>query len=307
MKRSTLDTLLSALAVDVEAFAICEIAEGVSLVFPPVDAIEVHHVLEGTLHLEIDGHQSIQVDAGAMLVVPPGKLQHLAASASSATSRTSSDVCRPVRDGLIVLDATDGAKPTLRIACGTVLADTQGSYGPLDGLTQPVAENLSDLPLVAAAFGAMLAEVASPSEGTMALTSALMKACLVVLLRRHLRSSAQAGMPPALFRDLRIGRAIAAVLDRPAASHSVTTLAKEAGMSRSAFAREFKEHIKATPMDFVVRVRLDLAARMLLATGDSIETIATNVGFRSRSHFSQVFRDCYGADPSSFRKGNEGR
>ena len=53
----TLDVLFSALSVDIEAFAICEIAEDVALLFPPIEFIEVHHVLEGRLHLTIDGRE----------------------------------------------------------------------------------------------------------------------------------------------------------------------------------------------------------------------------------------------------------
>jgi AraC-like DNA-binding protein len=296
--------LLSALSVDVEAFALCEIAERVRLIFPPMDVIEIHHVLEGTLHLTIGDKDPIEAPAGAMVIVPPGRLQYLAASKSVATSKISSDVCLPVRDGMVVLDATDGGEPVLRIACGTVQPDPNGSYGPLDGLSEPVAEDLSDLPVVSAAFKAMLEEVAAPGEGAMALTSALMKACLVFLLRRHLQSSRKAGTSSALFSDARIGRAIAAVLDRPSGAHSVTTLAKKAAMSRSAFARDFKATLGVTPMEFVTRIRLNLARRLLASTVRPVEAIAAEVGFSSRSHFSRVFRDQYGTDPSTFRKRN---
>src|SRR3546814_5214010 len=75
-----------------------------------------------------------------------------------------------------------------------------------------------------------------------------MKACLVVLLRRHLETSRIAGTAPALFQDARLSRAITAILNRPAADHSLTSLAKEAGMSRSAFAREFRAALDLTPM-----------------------------------------------------------
>jgi AraC family transcriptional regulator, activator of mtrCDE len=304
MGSSTLDALLSALSVEVEAFALCEIAENVRLIFPPLEMIEVHHVLEGTLYLTIGDDDPIEAPAGSMVIVPPGRLQYLAASKSVATSKISSDVALPVRDGMVILDATDGGKPVLRIACGTVQPDPNGSYGPLDGLSRPVAEDLSDVPVISAAFTAMLEEVAAPAEGAMALTSALMKACLVVLLRRHLHSSRKAGTPSALFSDARIGRTIAAVLDRPSADHSVTTLAKEAGMSRSAFARDFKATLGVTPMEFVTRIRLNLARRLLVSTVRPVEAIAAEVGFSSRSHFSRVFRNHYGTDPSTFRRRN---
>ena len=304
MSPSTLDALLSALSVDVEAFALCEIAENVRLVFPPMDVIEIHHVLEGTLYLTIGDNDPIEAPAGAMVIVPPGRLQHLAASKIVATSKISLDVCLPVRDGMVILDATDGGQSVLRIACGTVQPDRNGSYGPLDGLSHQVAEDLSDVPVVSVAFKAMLDEVAAPGEGAMALTSALMKACLVILLRRHLQSSRKAGASPALFSDARIGRAIAAVLDRPSTAHSVTILAKQAGMSRSAFARDFKGTLGVTPMEFVTRIRLSLARRLLASTVRPVEAIAADVGFSSRSHFSRVFRDQYGTDPSTFRRRN---
>ncbi|MGV2495341.1 helix-turn-helix domain-containing protein [Pelagerythrobacter aerophilus] len=305
MAASTLDALLGALSVEIEAFAICEIGEDVRLIIPPVDMIEVHHILEGTLHLTIDESETVEAGPGAMLIVPPGRLQHLATSSKALTSKGTYDVCVPVREGMLVVDATDGSEPTLRIACGAVMPDEGGSYGPLQSLTRPVVENLSDFPVVSAAFAALLEEVAAPKEGTRAFTSALMKACLVMLLRRHLETSRIAGTAPALFHDARIGRAVAVVLDRPAAAHSVTTLAKEAGMSRSAFAREFKAALDLTPMEFVARVRLNLAHRLLLSTGIRVEGIAATVGFNSRSHFSRLFREHYGIDPSSFRRRNK--
>jgi AraC family transcriptional activator of mtrCDE len=305
MPTSTLDALMGALSVEIEAFAICEIGEDVRLIIPPVDMIEVHHILEGTLHMTIDENESVVAGPGAMLIVPPERLQHLATSSQVLTDKEAYDVCIPVRDGMLVVDATDGKEPTLRIACGAVMPDPTGSYGLLENLTRPVVEDLSDSPVVAAAFTALLEEVAAPKEGTRALTSALMKACLVVLLRRHLETSRIAGTAPALFQDVRLSRAIAAILNHPAGDHSVTGLAKEAGMSRSAFAREFKTAVGVTPMDFVAHVRLSLAHRLLLSTGMAIEGIAAAVGFNSRSHFSRLFREHYGSDPSSFRRSNK--
>lgn len=302
MASPTLDVLFSALSVDIEAFAICEIAEDVALVFPPIDAIEVHHILEGRLHLTIDEAKPIEVGPGSMVIVPPGRAQHLAASSSTATSRQASDIVIPVRDGMVVLDATEGQPTALRIACGIVVVDPLCSYGPLEGLSRHIAEDLSDVPVVSAAFTAMLGEAANPSEGTMALTSALMKACLVFLVRRHLETSRRAAIPPALPSDIRLSRAIAAVLDRPAAAHSVATLAKEAGMSRSAFSRQFKVTTNESPMEFVTRVRLEHARRLLLGTSRPVEAIASSVGLRSRSHFSRAFRERFGIDPSAFRR-----
>ena len=306
MAAATVDALLEAVSVEIEAFAICEIGEGVRLIIPPVEMIEVHYVLEGTLHHTVDENESLEAGPGSMLIVPPERLQHLATSSNTVTSRDCYDVCVPVREGMLVVDATDGREPTLRIACGAVMPNPLGSFGPLKTLTRPVVEDLSDVPVVAAAFAALLEEIRAPKEGTRAMMSALMKSCLVVLLRRHLQRSRLAGTAPAVFQDKRLSRAITAILNLPAGTHSVTSLAREAGMSRSAFAREFKTALDMTPMEFVARVRLDLAHRYLETTGMGVEGIAVAVGFNSRSHFSHLFREHYGTDPSSFRRCNTG-
>jgi AraC-like DNA-binding protein len=302
MATSTVDALLGAVSVEIEAFAICEIGDGVRLIIPPVEMIEVHYVLEGTLHHTVDGNETLKAGPGSMLIVPPERMQHLATSSDTVTSRNCYDVCVPVREGMLVVDATDGREPTLRIACGAVMPDPLGSFGPLRSLTRPVVEDLSDFPVVSAAFAAMLEEIKAPKEGSRAIMSALMKSCLVVLLRQHLERSRLAGTAPAVFQDRRLSRAVTAVLNLPAGAHSVTSLAKEAGMSRSAFAREFKAALDMTPMEFVARVRLDLAHHFLETTGMPVEGISVAVGFSSRSHFSHLFREHYGVDPSSFRR-----
>jgi len=304
MGTATVDALLGAVSVEIEAFAVCEIGEDVRLIVPPVEMIVVHHILEGTLHLTLDEDETVEAGPGAMLIVPPERWQHMATSSDTVTNKEAFDVCVPVREAMLVVDATDGKEPTLRIACGAVMPNSSGSYGPLQGLTRPVVENLSDFPVVSTAFAALLEEVSAPKEGTRPLTSALMKACLVVLLRRHLETSRMAGTAPAVFQDPRLSRAVAAILNSPAADHSLSSLAKEAGMSRSAFAHEFKAVLDMTPMEFLADVRLDLAHHLLETTGLPVEGIAAAVGFNSRSHFSHLFREHYGTDPSSFRRCN---
>ena len=163
MASPVLDVLFSALAVDIEAFAICEIADNVALVFPPIECIEVHHVLEGRLYLTIDDGEPIVVGPGSMVIVPPGRNQHLAASPDTATSRQAANVVIPVRDGMVLLDVTEGQPTILRVACGIVVVDSPGSYGPLEGLSRHIAEDLSDVPVVATAFSAMLDEATVPA------------------------------------------------------------------------------------------------------------------------------------------------
>jgi transcriptional regulator GlxA family with amidase domain len=79
-------------------------------------------------------------------------------------------------------------------------------------------------------------------------------------------------------------------------------LANVACMSRSALAKAFVETTGVTPIEFVTRARLAKARDLIAATEGSIASIATAVGFASRSHFSLRFRQRYGEDPTAYRK-----
>src|SRR5258708_15219186 len=59
MKNTMLERLFLKFDVDVQAMAICRVSKGVRLHFSPLSAIEVHYVLEGTMHLTVPGAASI--------------------------------------------------------------------------------------------------------------------------------------------------------------------------------------------------------------------------------------------------------
>jgi AraC family transcriptional regulator, activator of mtrCDE len=176
-----------------------------------------------------------------------------------------------------------------------------GALGLFDHLQEPLAEDLSQEKLVRTAFELLSAEIAKPSVGTHALAESLMKQCLILLLRRHLfRRNIRSPLFAAL-QDQRLARAIIEILERPAARHTVDSLAARAGMSRSSFTERFNEAFGEPPIEFVQRIRLRLGAQLLSTTDLPIKVIANSVGYSSRSYFSSAFRAAYGADPSAFR------
>lgn len=58
-------------------------------------------------------------------------------------------------------------------------------------------------------------------------------------------------------------------------------------MSRPAFARQFTAVVGLTPLAYLSRVRLDLAARLLGETDDQVGDIAQAVGYSSEFAFSR--------------------
>lgn len=300
MRERVLDRLLVTLDVGVEAFAICEVQSGARLVLEPLDAIVVHYVLAGTCHLLTSSNDPIACGPGSVIVVPPGLDQSLAATNQPTRDVLAADSCSMERDGILLFDAADGGAGDLRVVCGTIMASVSGSFGLIDRVSQPIVGDLNAFEIVRNAFAVMLAEISAPDLGSRAMTGALMKACLVLLLRRSLAGAgADIGLIGSL-RDPRLGHAVAAILDKPAGHHTVAELAAIAGMSRSAFAKEFTHAFAMSPMEFVGKTRLHHAAALLQSTNLPVKVIAASIGFASRSHFSRAFSAAYGADPSKF-------
>jgi AraC-like DNA-binding protein len=261
----------------------------------------VHYVLSGEHYMTIEGQDPIACWPGSVVIIPPAHQPRVAVDQGPAID-TPAHVCSTLtREGLLMIDATEGGECHLRFVSGIVLASYGGSFGLFDNLASPVVQHIGDYEIVRHAFAMMVEEVGKPDLGARALTSALMKTCLVLLIRQALELGKEEGSIFGALTDKRLSRSIAAVLDRPAAPHTVDSMAEVAGMSRSVFCRTFTDAFEMSPKDFVSKTRLHHAAQMLRSTPLPIKAIATKVGFLSRSHFSRAFRMAYGVDPTEFR------
>jgi AraC family transcriptional regulator, activator of mtrCDE len=305
MNDNDLEQLLSTLDVVVEATAICEVERGARLVFQPKSTIEVHYVLNGTMHLTVSGSPPLVCRAGSLVIVPPGVSQSLVADRNPSHDLRGPDSCSATGDGLQLYHAADEKPGKLRLFCGAITLGTSGSFGLLDRVIEPVVKDLSDAPIVRQAFAAMLNEIGSPRVGERAVIGALMKICLVKAIQSHFDTPENRRILLACLRAPHLQKVIAEVRAKPGAAYEVETLAAIAGMSRSAFAREFLQAYGMTPMRFVTTMRLHRAAELLRSTAMPVKMIAGTVGFASRSHFSRAFRDVYGIDPLNFRATSE--
>jgi transcriptional regulator GlxA family with amidase domain len=82
---------------------------------------------------------------------------------------------------------------------------------------------------------------------------------------------------------------------------SIDALAQRAAMSRRNFTRLFHEAFGKTPSQFVAEARIAEAKQRLLVPRNSIESIASSLGFRSADVFSVVFERCTGIRPRIYR------
>jgi AraC family transcriptional activator of mtrCDE len=170
-----------------------------------------------------------------------------------------------------------------------------------DLMRETVVLGFADSERMHGTFSALLQEQESSAPGRRAMMSALMRECLVLVLRR-LCGVPECNLPwLSAAEDPRFAPVLSAILDAPENPHTLDSLAWAANMSRSAFAEQFMELFGRTPMAFVRDVRLRRAADLLRRTDLPVATIARQVGFSSRSHFSRAFRDQFGASPRQFR------
>ena len=84
-------------------------------------------------------------------------------------------------------------------------------------------------------------------------------------------------------------------------------MARNAGMSASAFSRYFKRFTGRTVSDFVNEVRIGDTHRMLIETDRTISEVAFASGYESLSNFNRRFREISGISPREFRQRHNGK
>lgn len=297
-RTSYLDRLLASLEVRVRGLALCTVQRGHRLVLEPAEKPVIHYALTGPGVLEIHGGPSLAFSAHDFFIVPQRLGQSIVVPGEQVSDIRGIETMTTLDDTLLEISA--GKAADAATICGMIEAGFAGHLGLFDNLREPIFEHLDDDDPLRRAFEAVLAELLAPKLGTRALLDALLKQCLVLLIRRRLEGSGSSSwLLPA--GDERLSGALAALLERPADPHSLGSLAKIAGMSRSAFALRFMITFGQPPLAFLRDLRLHHAARLLENTDLPIQAIAESVGYSSRSYFTRAFRRLYGTDPRRFR------
>jgi AraC-like DNA-binding protein len=107
-------------------------------------------------------------------------------------------------------------------------------------------------------------------------------------------------------RDAQIGRALALLHGDPGRAWTVDALAREVALSRSALAERFAVLVGESPIQYLIRWRLALAAQMLRAGREAIARVAERSGYESETAFSRAFRREFGVGPAAWRKAGPG-
>lgn len=81
----------------------------------------------------------------------------------------------------------------------------------------------------------------------------------------------------------------------------IEDLARQMELSTEHFIRRFKSRFGLSPKAYHLRARLQEAARSLRSGGQSLKTVAYNLGFSDPKSFARRFKHCLGVTPSDLR------
>jgi AraC-like DNA-binding protein len=145
------------------------------------------------------------------------------------------------------------------------------------------------------------AEAREPRPGGEAVITPLADILVVQAIRTWLETdpAARTGWLSAL-RDPQIGRVVALVHRDPGADWTLDGLAREARMSRSAFAARFTELAGEPAMRYVTRWRMHVAGTAL-ARGARVGELARQLGYDSETAFARAYKRVAGTTPGAAR------
>jgi AraC family transcriptional regulator, alkane utilization regulator len=271
-----------------------------------------HFITRGVCRVRLaDDGEVIDLTAGDLILFPQddrhlmGSDLHLApleadhlASVDVALSPDSESSFAPIRHG--------GGGEATRFVCG-YLACSRSLCRPLFEALPRVLRIPVGIDPAAALLRHLLhvgVHLSSLSrQGAQSTLAKLAELVFVEAMRRHIET-----LPPggtgwlAAMRDVPVGRALALMHEEPGRAWTVSQLAREVALSRSLLAQRFATLVGESPIQYLTRWRLALAARALRAGGEAIARVAERSGYETDAAFSRAFKREFGLPPSAWRK-----
>ncbi len=293
---------LSAARVKGTVYARTELGDRWGLTFPAAPRITFHLLTRGHGTLVVEGSREvIELAPGDLVLLASGRQHHLASSSTEACTDIMAVLGRQALGPGRVLKLSD--EPQTILICGAYSLDPANARAVLS-LLPPVVLLRAHEAKESAVPGtlALLTQEMQGSAPAELVTSRLVDLLLVYVLRAwaQTRPKTDVGWLSAL-RDPQLAGALGRVHAEPDRPWTVESLAALAGMSRAAFARRFTLAVGDSPLAYITRWRLALAARLLADTPLGLANIATRVGYTSEYAFNRAFARAYGQPPRQWR------
>jgi AraC-like DNA-binding protein len=232
-------------------------------------ACQIVLIVEGRGQFESRATGLVEVDAGTALIVFPGVWHRYAPDPSTGWTEQWIELQGSTPDALVL----------------------NGSLVPDNAVTKlDRALKLEEL------LGEIQVRLCGPSTGFDAESAALGLQILSIVVEA-----------PRLNAPLRtitsfVARAERRLMESVDSPPTIPGLARELGVAYSYFRREFKRHTGLAPYQYVRRLRMEKARRMIGSSSDSLQSISERLGFASPFHLSAAFKKQYGQSPDHWRR-----
>lgn len=262
----------------------------------------IFHVIlqgEGWLIPDDDGEPTA-FRAGDILLLPHGQGHVLADRPErNATSITALPTI-PSDDGLRCV-VSDGGGTRTELVCGTLSFGDAGQRFVAPHLPGLLHVSGGPVSWLDATVRLLAEELAADRPGSDLLARRLTEMLVVQALRVWIQDERPPRGWPAALADEQLARALTAIHDRPERPWSASELAREAGMSRSAFYARFGEVLGEAPSAYLLRWRMVLA-RTALRKDARVAEVANLCGYGSEAAFSRAFKRHVGLSPTAWRR-----
>ena len=271
---------------------------------PGSHVIEFHLIAEGRGYIRVGGETTPLV-AGDIVMLPHGD-PHVMGNGLGAEVVHGEDRFEEFLRGQLRMSRLGGTGEETRLICGYLLCEANLVRPLLAGLPRIVRVHLRDDPhgaLLESMTAHAVRQVESDAPGSAVVVARLAEVLFAEALRRYLiqlpsqRTGWLAGAA-----DPAIGRALAALHQRPGDDWTLETLSAVAGLSRSSLTERFARYLGQAPMAYLASWRLELAAEALRTTSRSVLQIAGDVGYESEAAFNRAFKRAFGHPPARYRK-----
>ncbi|HKE95301.1 MAG TPA: AraC family transcriptional regulator [Povalibacter sp.] len=272
----------------------------------------VHIVRRGSAWLRCGDAEPVRLNAGDVALLANGKPHVLSSERDPRDPEPVTQAIARSHNGVVpsLRGRTDSMAEATLLQCAGYEFSSDGfsaeGVHPLLSLLPPAivipAHKVDSDPGLQLLLRLLAQEAQHRESGVELVLPRLIDTLFVYILRVWLRDQPEgtAGWLGAL-RDTQIRRALSLIHESPQAPWTVESLARQAAMSRAAFAKRFMDLVGQPPLAYVTRWRMDLAAKLLRESREPVARIASRVGYLSETAFAKAFRRRRKMPPGAYR------
>jgi AraC-like DNA-binding protein len=268
--------------------------------------IEYHVVTKGRCWGGLADGEPVRLEQGDILIFPQGDA-HMLSSQPGLRCEPDFEIYKSLNRAKLPVPITAGSDngEAAQIVCGFLGYDATLRHPLLAALPRvihaPARGRLSGSWLNSL-IPAVVAESQHKRPGGESILGRMSELMFVEVVRQYVETLpvAERGWLAGL-RDRTVGRALNLIHGHPAHDWTIEELAGEVGSSRSALAERFNEFVGSPPIQYLINLRMQLAADFLSDGSITIAEIAERVGYESEAAFSRAFKRSLGQPPAAWR------